>query len=255
MSVGSLAWGLETGGVLGEEDRAALMEQLGRAAQRLVAPPALPGPHDFGLDDIKVPDSRFATDALTLCRDVSEEWLVGHGVRSYLFAAGLGVRSAIAFDSEILYAAAMLHDLGITERYEAPSSDDCFAITGARAALDFSLARTTEVSARAVAEAISRHLNVDVALDEGAEAHLLSAAVTVEVAGLGVEALPPRFTREVLSRTPRGATGPEVAEVIRRQARLHPATRSGFLNQIGLADRALENPLDLTPPGANDAQE
>lgn len=244
MSVGSFEWGIQTSGLLGEEDRAALIEQLVRAGQRLGAPPTLSGREDFGLEDITVPDSTFAADALSLCRDVSEPWLVDHCVRTYLFAAALGMLSAVEFDPEVLYVAAVLHDLGITERYEVSSSDECFAIVGARAALDFSLERTTKESAQAVAEAISRHLNVDVALEEGQEPHLLSAAVTVDVAGLGAESLPPGFVRELLSRFPRGDTGREIAEVIRRQAHLHPDTRSGFLYRIGLADRALDNPLD-----------
>lgn len=244
MNVGSFGWGLQTGGVLGDDDRAAMMEQLARAGQRLVSPPALPGPQDFGLEDIVVPDSTFARDAQGLCRDVSEPWLFDHCVRTYFFAAALGVRSAIEFDPEILYVAALLHDLGITSRYEASSSDECFAIVGARAALDFSRERTTSTSAQAVAEAISHHLNVDVDLGDGPEPHLLGAAVTVDVAGLGFESLPQRFVFELLSQSPRGETGREIADVIRRQALLHPDTRSGFLNEIGLAGRALENPLD-----------
>src|ERR1041384_5828785 len=153
MSIGSLDWGFDTRGALSEDDRAELMQQLARAAQRLTAPSAASGPVDFVLGDVVVPDSKLAHDALALCRDTSDEWLVEHCVRSYLFGAGLGVRAAITFDPEILYVAALLHDLGITQRFEATSTDDCFAVAGARIALEFSRERASEDRATTIAEA------------------------------------------------------------------------------------------------------
>jgi hypothetical protein len=240
MVVGSYAWGLASGGVLSDDDRVALTSQLTRFAARFAAsfePVAV-------VESVPVPDSPLAKDAYELCSSVSEPWLVGHCVRTYLFAAGFGAAAGVSFDAEILYVASLLHDLGITSRFEANAVDECFALTGAREALSLS-SRHELAGASVVADAISRHLNVDVDISEGAEAHLLSFGVTLDVGGIGVDRLPSTFVASVLAEWPRGVTGAEVAEVIRRQALLHPSTRSGFLREVvHLDDLAQANALD-----------
>src|SRR3954454_6517871 len=48
--------------------------------------------------------------------------LVNHCERSYLWSAALGRLSNVAFDSELLYVASMLHDLGLVDAFDNHSA-------------------------------------------------------------------------------------------------------------------------------------
>jgi hypothetical protein len=106
-------------------------------------------------------------------------------------------RPGINVDREILFVAAMLHDIGLTD---APHNEDavkpnadmipidstCFAVAGAAVAerlagrYHWSQTRTDRLT-----EAISLHLNVRVPLMRGVEAHLLNAASAYDTIRLG----------------------------------------------------------------------
>src|SRR5512132_1237844 len=65
-----------------------------------------------------VPDTRLAAAAEALAVRVSPSALVGHCRRTYAFGAALLDRQGRTFDAELLYIAAMLHDLGLTDEFE-----------------------------------------------------------------------------------------------------------------------------------------
>src|ERR1700723_4288634 len=80
---------------------------------------------------IKVPDTALVHDAIDLSRSLLEPFLFNHVMRSWLFGIVLAEGAAIAPDAELLAVAAILHDLGLTERY---NGENRFEGDGANAA-------------------------------------------------------------------------------------------------------------------------
>jgi hypothetical protein len=83
---------------------------------------------------VQLVDSEVARQATELSRAVSPPYLFNHAVRTYLFGSLVGRALGQKFDEEVLYLACMLHDLGLTERFEG---DSPFEIQGAKAAKHF----------------------------------------------------------------------------------------------------------------------
>ncbi len=84
---------------------------------------------------IQVPDSAMAREITELVRDTASPLLFHHSSRVFYFAALAGQRLGLRYDSELLYAGCMFHDMGLTHQH---SSDCCrFEVDGANAARDF----------------------------------------------------------------------------------------------------------------------
>jgi len=83
---------------------------------------------------IRLVDSRIARTATDLTRSVSPPYLFNHAIRTFLFASLIGRALGQKFDEEVLYLACILHDLGLTRRFEG---DLPFEIQGAEAARQF----------------------------------------------------------------------------------------------------------------------
>src|SRR5712671_6649129 len=69
------------------------------------------------LAGIKVVDTSLVRDAIDLARSSSEPYLFNHVMRSWLFAVLLSEENKSALDPEVLAMSAILHDLGMTDRY------------------------------------------------------------------------------------------------------------------------------------------
>jgi len=83
---------------------------------------------------VRLVDSGIARLATELSRTVSPPYLFNHAVRTFLFGSLVGRALGQKFDEEILYLACILHDLGLTNRFEG---DLPFEIQGAEAAKHF----------------------------------------------------------------------------------------------------------------------
>src|SRR6202000_2932791 len=68
-------------------------------------------------------------------REAEGDLLFHHSTRVYFWGALTGKRGGLTFDLELLYAAAMFHDLGLTRDYR--TSQLRFELDGAHAARDF----------------------------------------------------------------------------------------------------------------------
>ena len=84
---------------------------------------------------IAIPDSRLARKAAELIRDTESDLLFHHSARVYFWGSLLGRRRKLRFDPELLYVAAMFHDIGLTSRYR--DSQLRFEVDGANSARDF----------------------------------------------------------------------------------------------------------------------
>jgi HD superfamily phosphodiesterase len=65
---------------------------------------------------VRIPDSRLVREVTQLIRDTESDLLFHHSVRVYFWGALTGNRMGLSFDPELLYTAAMFHDIGLTAR-------------------------------------------------------------------------------------------------------------------------------------------
>jgi hypothetical protein len=83
---------------------------------------------------VRLVDSEIARAATELCRSSSPPYLFNHAVRTFLFGSLVGRALGQKVDEELLYLACILHDLGLTDRFQG---DNPFEIQGAEAARRF----------------------------------------------------------------------------------------------------------------------
>jgi hypothetical protein len=248
--IGTRDWARATGGRLSISERLRL---LARGLPALISRMAPRRRRQTGLDrealsgvelPERPPDSRVAREAEELCREVSSATLLNHCLRTYVWGSLLGQRDGLDRDDELLYIACMLHDLGLTERYAHRDPDmHCFAVEGAWAAerflgeLGWDETRTVRVG-----EAICLHINPEVGIEHGVEAHLLFRGAGYDVIGRQFGAIP-RPTREsVLARHPRLDMKAEFIAAMRGESATRPGSRvrqycrfGGFLRWIEAA--------------------
>ncbi|RKP49667.1 HD domain-containing protein [Pararobbsia silviterrae] len=111
---------------------------------------------------IDLPDSALAVDATTLAYESCDRFLFHHVVRTYVFGALLAQRRGLTFDAELVYVSAVLHDLGLTQRFETP--DRRFEVDGAFAAHAFMHEHgQCDCRARKVWDAVALHSSFGIA--------------------------------------------------------------------------------------------
>ena len=187
------------------------------------------------------------TAACRLAREVVGEFaspaLVNHSVRAYLFAADHARRHGIAFDDELLFVAAMVHDLGLVPVFDSatvPFEDAGGAVGWVFAAgAGWPVARRRRVAGIVVAHMAPE---VDVATDP--EGHLLELSTGLDISGRDPGAWPDDVRADVLAAYPRLALVDEFVACFTDQARRKPESLAGRFVATGFADRARANPLD-----------
>src|SRR5258705_11357249 len=108
------------------------------------------------ISGINIPDSKIAREAAELVRQYETEMLFNHSVRVFVFGAMKGIRQKIKFDSELLYVAALFHDLGLVDAFHTETNR--FEVDGADAARAFLRSHgIPEPKADLVWEAIALH--------------------------------------------------------------------------------------------------
>ena len=152
---------------------------------------------------IKIPDSKIAREAAGLVRQHESELLFNHSVRVFLFGAMKGIRQNMKFDSELLYVAALFHDLGLVDTYHTDTKR--FEVDGADAAREFLRSHgIPEPKADLVWEAIALHTTPGIPQYMRPEIALTNAGVLVDVIGIEYDAYTPEQRNQVLSAFPRG---------------------------------------------------
>ncbi len=87
------------------------------------------------ISGVRIPDSKLAREVTQLIRDAESDLLFYHSTRVYFWGALTAKRKGLMFDPELLYTAAMFHDIGLTQSYRG--SQLRFEVDGANAARDF----------------------------------------------------------------------------------------------------------------------
>ncbi|MFD2339924.1 cyanamide hydratase [Clavibacter tessellarius] len=194
--------------------------------------------------DFPVPDTAAARGALDLATSYQSAAITAHGIRSWLWAEAFAVVDGLAgVDHEILYVAAVLHDIGTvaefdnhTVSYEHAGGHVGVALT---AGAGWPAARRQRVL-----DAIVRHNwpSVDPELD--VEGHLLEIATGLDISGARADVLPEGYLREVLAVHPRGDLAAEFGACVVDQAERKPTTAARRLVDGGVIAKLAANPLE-----------
>jgi hypothetical protein len=178
---------------------------------------------------IEIPDSKIAREATELVRHHESEMLFNHSVRVYLFGAMRGIRLNLKFDSELLYVAALFHDMGLVDDFHTDTKR--FEVDGADAAREF-LRRNgiPEPKVDLVWEAIALHTTPGIPAYMRPEIALTNAGVVMDVIGIGYDEYTPEQRDQVIAAFPRGDFKNEFIEIQTRSAMKKPQTTFGTVN-------------------------
>jgi hypothetical protein len=190
------------------------------------------------ISGVKVPDSKIAREAAELVRQYETEMLFNHSVRVFVFGAIKGARRNLKFDSELLYVAALFHDLGLVDPYHTDTKR--FEVDGADAAREFLRSRgIPEPKADLVWEAIALHTTPGIPQYMRPEIALTNAGVLVDVVGIGYDEYTPQERDLVITAFPRGDFKNEFIRIQTCSALRKPQTTYGTVNVDFIEDHDL----------------
>jgi hypothetical protein len=183
-----------------------------------------------------VPDSPLTRDALTLARARLSPALLNHSHRTFLFGAALGELEGLDVDRELLYAAALLHDVGLPTRVPLVDFTRASAVAAEQVAKQVGLGGTATDTLRS---AITLHYSPGVSQEHGPVAYLLSAGAAADVVGLRSWQLPPALLTDVVRAHPRAGFKREFTAAFRTEAVRVPRGRAAYLRRYGAFDLAI----------------
>lgn len=234
--MGTLDWGRRSEGLTGPRERLKLIGnlafiQLSEGWDSVRAGLGLLSPGPVSLDSLSPPQTALTRDALELAEETHDEALLFHSWRTYYYARLIGLQGGIDCRNDLLFAACILHDLGLTNGFGTPLSACCFAVSGADVACNHLSGCGHEAkTTRVIGDAIALHLNMHVSHRiHGGEAHLLSRGANCDLFGYGRRRIARASVEELLREYPR--TG--VNRALRFAAREHRhGTRAAVLTGL-----------------------
>ena len=181
---------------------------------------------------IRLPDSRLALEATELAREASSPMLFNHVMRSYFFGELLARTRGLKYDSELVYLATVLHDLGLTERFRGPFR---FEVDGANAAREFLKARgVPPENTTLVWDAIALHSSPGIALHKEPEVVVAALGIGIDVPGFGADELPSGALEQVVAAYPRLRFKTAFMDQLIEMAKRKPQVTFGsFLVDVG----------------------
>jgi hypothetical protein len=182
-----------------------------------------------------LPDSCLAREITQYVRGTASDMLFHHSARVYWWGALEGKRLGLAFDPELLYAAAMFHDIGITPHYHG--SRQRFEVDGANAARDF--LRGHGIAGQDIERvwlAIALHTTPGIPEHLRPEIRLVQAGARMDMVGRGIDAIPAAERDAVLAAHPRGHDfAHQVIDTFHEGLKHRPETTFGTFNDDFLA--------------------
>jgi hypothetical protein len=187
------------------------------------------------ISGVGVPDSKLAREVTEFVRDAAGDLLFRHSARVYFWAALTGARKGLGFDPELLYAAAMFHDIGLTQAYA--QSQLRFEVDGANAARDFLRSHgVSEGDVGTVWAAIALHTTPGIPEFMLPEIALVQAGAGMDVAGRGYETFTDEQREAVVAAYPRGGDfGPRMIDAFYEGIKHRPGSTFGTFNDDFLA--------------------
>lgn len=180
---------------------------------------------------IRLMDSTIARKAVQLARANYAPYLFNHAVRTFLLGSLIGHARGQGFNEEFLFLACILHDLGLTERFQG---DLPFEIQGAEAAKRF-------LEGNAYAEEGIQTVWDGIAMHASAIGQFKRPEIALVGEGAGADVLGPDFSQvkqndvdEIVKAFPRLGFKLAFVETCADIVRKHPKGASrGFMRDIG----------------------
>jgi HD superfamily phosphodiesterase len=191
----------------------------------------------------KIPDTPACVGALDAARAYCSPALLNHSVRAYVWAAAYGSEHGIGFDPELMWVAAMFHDIGLVTEFDNRTVG--FDHASGHVAWVYGAGAGWPVARRErLVEAVVAHMldEVDVAADP--EGFLLERSTSMDISGRYMDDFSAEFKAEVLERWPRLGIAGEFLDCFRQQALHKPDSSPAASLRNGIADRILGNALD-----------
>ncbi len=199
-----------------------------------------------------LPDSTIVQKAMRLAQNACPPYLLNHSLRTFLLGALVGRARGQHFDGEILLLACILHDLGLTDRYQG---DLPFEIQGAQAARQFLQENSySENKIQIVWDGIAMH-PLAIGQFKQPEIALVGEGAGADVLGPDLSEIKKADVDEVVKAFPRLGFKVAFVDTCADVVRKHPrgASRS-FMRDIGerrvpgfrpanICDRIAESPF------------
>jgi cyanamide hydratase family protein with HD domain len=175
------------------------------------------------------------------------DYLLAHSVRAYAWGVRIAALEDWRFDPRILWAASLMHDLGLTR---IRRNTMCFEVEGGEIARAFLLRRGMPADeAERVAVAIILHMRAGVSLADGVESVLLDRATGLDVRGDGFD-LVEDVRAAVMAAFPRREFDRRFTRAIRREVAIRPGCQSArLLNETGLEAWMARSPWNAAESG------
>jgi hypothetical protein len=197
----------------------------------------------ISLDDLVMPDTTASATALEVATAYQSSALLSHSRRVYVWAAAYGRQQDIRYDAELLFVAAMFHDISLVPEFDSHTVS--FEVAGGHVARVFAAGAGWPRERRErLAEVIVRHMWPDVDVADDPEGHLLSRAAALDIAGKNIDDFSPAFRAEVLRQHPRLGLTDEFLACFQAQAERKTGSSAARAVRSGLGSRMAENPLD-----------
>lgn len=235
--VGTATWVEETCGWLTPAARRAMLlplirGHLANASGRLRLLLRLhPGRNAYVSPDLLTPpDSVLTREARDRAARILPVPLLNHSYRTYQFGRAIGEVEGVEVDAELLFAAAMLHDVGLVD---PPGTAD-FTLASSRLARDVAERVGLSTAATEVMQtAITMHESPGVTLSAGPVAYLLAAGAAADVIGMRSWQLPAQILSDVVREHPRAGFKREFTQAFRQEAARVPQGRAKLLFRYG----------------------
>jgi hypothetical protein len=189
------------------------------------------------IEGVSIPDTALARAITELVRDTESDLLFNHSSRVYYFGAIAGRQRGLRYDPELLYAATMFHDMGLTHAHS--SADLRFEVDGANAARDFLKQQGIgPADLDTVWTAIALHTTPGVPEHMHPVIALTTAGVEMDVLGLTYDRYPDAVRDAVVSAYPRTAHFKEdIIQAFYEGIRHKPDTTFGNVKADVIADK------------------
>jgi hypothetical protein len=233
--MGTLAWGERRQGRLTRAETLRMIANLAFVQAReakdwLGSMLGLLRPDPIEIEALSPPDSALVRDALAHAEATHQTALLRHSWRTFYLGALIARHDDIPYDPEVFFAAAILHDLGLTQTHPVPLSQCCFGASGGHRAREHLHHCGHPQAAEAVGDAIALHLNVYVSRRlHGPEAFLLARGAVCDLFGAGWRRVAQPSRLELHRRFPRDG----VIEALQFETADHMAgSRAALLTRL-----------------------
>jgi len=200
---------------------------------------AVPPPPN-SIAGLPVPQDEVAAATWRWAQSNLPRYLLAHSVRSYCWGAAIGAWEGWTVDSQILWAASLFHDAGLSR---ISRNTKCFEVEGAEIARRFLEGQGMSApSTERTAIAIILHVQPSVTVADGIESVLLDRATAVDVRGVDYDVID-RVRGTVVRKYPRGHFDRLFLRAIEREAAARPTCQSArLLHETNLAGSMARSP-------------